>query len=92
MLFDFRRTLLATVPEDYLGAYAPDADTAKAYVAQVVAKVRERMPPATISQRELQARSWWEGPEIYLVIDDYDLVEPAHRTRSRHWPSSFPCT
>ena len=27
-------------------------------------------------QQQLRTRSWWSGPEIYVVIDDYDLVAP----------------
>jgi S-DNA-T family DNA segregation ATPase FtsK/SpoIIIE len=30
-----------------------------------------------VTQQQLRDRSWWSGPEIYLVIDDYDLVASA---------------
>ena len=30
-----------------------------------------------MTQQELRTRSWWSGPEIFLVIDDYDLVAGA---------------
>ncbi|HMH93809.1 MAG TPA: type VII secretion protein EccCb [Streptosporangiaceae bacterium] len=76
VLIDYRRSLLGSVPEDYLGAYAADVTAADAYVEQVCARLAERLPPAGITQQELAARGWWEGPEIYLVIDDYDLVGP----------------
>jgi DNA segregation ATPase FtsK/SpoIIIE, S-DNA-T family len=74
VLLDYRRSLLGAVPEDYLGAYAPDAVTARAYIDQICARMTERMPPAGITAQQLAARQWWQGPEIYLVIDDYDLV------------------
>jgi len=74
VLIDYRRSLLGAVPEDYLGAYAADVAAADAYVEQVCARLAERLPPAGITQQELAARDWWEGPELYLVIDDYDLV------------------
>jgi S-DNA-T family DNA segregation ATPase FtsK/SpoIIIE len=32
------------------------------------------MPSADVSQAQLRARSWWSGPDIYVVVDDYDLV------------------
>ncbi len=32
------------------------------------------MPPAQASLEQLRDRSWWSGPEIYFVVDDYDLV------------------
>jgi S-DNA-T family DNA segregation ATPase FtsK/SpoIIIE len=30
-----------------------------------------------VTQHQLRTRSWWSGPEIFLVIDDYDLVAAA---------------
>ena len=36
--------------------------------------LRQRLPSAEISPEQLARRDWWDGPEIYLVIDDYDLV------------------
>jgi S-DNA-T family DNA segregation ATPase FtsK/SpoIIIE len=35
------------------------------------------MPGEGVTQQQLRSRSWWSGPEIYLVIDDYDLVAGA---------------
>jgi DNA segregation ATPase FtsK/SpoIIIE, S-DNA-T family len=74
ILLDYRRSLLGAVPEDYLGAYAPDAAAARQYVDQICTRMAERLPPPGITPRELAARTWWHGPAIYLVIDDYDLV------------------
>ena len=28
------------------------------------------MPSPELSQSQLQVRSWWSGPEIYIVVDD----------------------
>jgi S-DNA-T family DNA segregation ATPase FtsK/SpoIIIE len=74
VLLDYRRTLIGAVPEEHLGAYGTDADAARGYVSQMVEKLRERLPPAGITRQELMARSWWEGPDIYVVVDDYELV------------------
>jgi S-DNA-T family DNA segregation ATPase FtsK/SpoIIIE len=35
------------------------------------------MPPPQATQQQLRTRSWWRGPDLYLVIDDYDLVANA---------------
>ena len=35
------------------------------------------MPGDNVTQQQLRARSWWSGPDIYLVIDDYDLAAGA---------------
>jgi S-DNA-T family DNA segregation ATPase FtsK/SpoIIIE len=74
VLIDYRHSLLGLVPDDHLGAYAADSTATKVYVEQVCAKLRERLPPSSVTQQELKARTWWDGPEIYVVVDDYDLV------------------
>ncbi|WP_055588238.1 type VII secretion protein EccCa [Peterkaempfera griseoplana] len=74
VVVDYRRGLLGAVPDDYIGAMAGDPDSAALYIGQVVEKLRERMPPPDITPRELRERGWWTGPELYLVVDDYDLV------------------
>ncbi|MFF2618374.1 type VII secretion protein EccCa [Kitasatospora sp. NPDC058046] len=80
MVIDYRRSLLDAVPEDYIGAYAGDAAAAEAYVDQLVAKLAERMPPPGITAAQLRARDWWDGPELYVVVDDYDLVAVGHQS------------
>jgi S-DNA-T family DNA segregation ATPase FtsK/SpoIIIE len=74
VLFDYRHALMDAVPEEHLGAYAGDAGTAQVYVQQVVEKLKERIPPPGITPAQLKARDWWEGTEIYVVVDDYDLI------------------
>jgi S-DNA-T family DNA segregation ATPase FtsK/SpoIIIE len=74
ILFDFRHSLLDAVPTEHLGAYAGDPTTGQAYVEQVVAKLQERLPPPGVTPQQLKEKSWWEGPQFYVVVDDYDLV------------------
>jgi S-DNA-T family DNA segregation ATPase FtsK/SpoIIIE len=45
-----------------------------AAVPALVERLAERMPGAGVTQQQLRTRSWWSGPELYVVIDDYDLV------------------
>ena len=74
VVVDYRRGLLGAIPEDHLAAYAWDAETAKGIVDQVVERLRERLAPPDVTPRQLRERSWWEGPEVYVVVDDYDVV------------------
>ncbi|HWB34678.1 MAG TPA: type VII secretion protein EccCb, partial [Rugosimonospora sp.] len=74
VLVDYRRSLLGAVPEDYLAAYVPDLVAAGTYIQQLSDKLSERLPPPGVTPQQLAARSWWEGPHIYLLVDDYDLV------------------
>ncbi|MEU9407501.1 type VII secretion protein EccCa [Streptomyces sp. NPDC048281] len=74
VVIDYRRSLLGLVPEEYLGAYAGDPATATAVVGELAAKLSERMPPSDVTMTQLKERSWWQGPELFVVVDDYDLV------------------
>ncbi|MGC9668860.1 type VII secretion protein EccCa [Planosporangium sp. 12N6] len=71
---DIRRTLLDVVPEPYLGAYAGTANTAAGLVNGVAGELRTRLPPDDVSVRQLRDRSWWKGPEVVVLVDDYDLL------------------
>ncbi|GAB2836858.1 type VII secretion protein EccC [Actinoallomurus bryophytorum] len=74
IVVDYRRGLLDAVPDPYVGGRAGDVEYASVYVEQLVGKLKERLPPPDVSLQDLRERSWWTGPEIYLVVDDYDLV------------------
>ncbi|WP_425171678.1 type VII secretion protein EccCa [Mycobacterium sp.] len=71
---DFRRGLLGVVGSGHLGGYAVSAPTFAAFLAAVIDVLQRRLPPAQASLEQLRDRSWWSGPEIYFVVDDYDLV------------------
>ncbi|MGH3817267.1 MAG: type VII secretion protein EccCa [Pseudonocardiaceae bacterium] len=36
-----------------------------------------------VTAAQLRARNWWQGPDYYLVVDDYDLVATANNPLSR---------
>ena len=73
-IVDYRRTLLGTVESEHLAAYAPSAAALTSHLVALVERLQARTPGADVSQQQLRARSWWSGPEIYVVVDDYDLV------------------
>lgn len=75
-VFDIRRTLLDVVPEEYLGAYAGTAPVAAGMAGGVAGELRKRLPPDDVTAAALRARSWWKGPEIVVIADDYDLLSP----------------
>ncbi|CAN5197802.1 type VII secretion protein EccC [soil metagenome] len=73
-LVDFRRTLLGAVDGDYLSGYATTAQACAEMMKSVAETLKERMPPIDITQQQLKDRSWWQGPQITVIIDDYDLI------------------
>lgn len=76
-LVDFRRGLLDATQIAHLSGHAMSAPALGAMLPSLIELLRRRMPPPQASPEQLRARSWWSGPDIYLVIDDYDLVATA---------------
>jgi len=71
---DFRRTLLGAVENDYLSAYATAAQSCLEAMQELAGILKDRLPPSDVTQQQLRDRSWWKGPDIYVLIDDYDLI------------------
>lgn len=76
-IVDFRRTLLGVVESAHLAGYAISASALAARMPLLLDRLQARMPGENVTQQQLRTRSWWSGPEIFLVIDDYDLVAGA---------------
>ena len=74
VLVDYRRTLLEAVPAAHLRAYAASEPAAREVIEAVAAEAQSRLPGADVTASQLRDRSWWSGPELYVVVDDYDLV------------------
>ncbi|MDO5670446.1 MAG: type VII secretion protein EccCa [Corynebacterium sp.] len=74
-VFDMRRGLLGFVPEPFLGDYAGTRQSAEILTKGIVKELERRLPPADVTVEQLRTRSWWSGPDIYLIIDDLDMIE-----------------
>jgi DNA segregation ATPase FtsK/SpoIIIE, S-DNA-T family len=75
-LIDFRRSMLGLVPEEYLIGYGTTQAGVREMVAVAVDAMTKRLPGADITPQQLRDRSWWTGPELFILVDDYDLVAP----------------
>lgn len=73
-VIDPRRTVVESVPEEYLYGTAFSTSAAEQIVAKLTAELRERVPSADITPAQLRRRDWWSGPEIFVFVDDYDLL------------------
>jgi S-DNA-T family DNA segregation ATPase FtsK/SpoIIIE len=76
VVVDPRRGLLGVVPDSHLIGYASTAEAAAEAARDVAASLRGRLPGPQVGVRELRDRSWWSGPDVYVLVDDYDLVAP----------------
>lgn len=78
-VIDVRRSLLGVVQpgSGQLAGYLASVDAVGEVVPRIVEQLRGRTPPTNATPQQLRDRSWWSGPEIYVVIDDYDLLDTA---------------
>lgn len=74
LLADFRRTMLGVVDSGHLAGYAVSAANLQAMISELSAHLRSRLPGPDTTQQQLRERSWWTGPEVFVIVDDYDLV------------------
>lgn len=74
VLVDYRRSMLGAVDGDHLGGYATAAQSCGELMTSLAATLRDRLPPNDITQQQLKERSWWSGPDVFVMVDDYDLV------------------
>jgi S-DNA-T family DNA segregation ATPase FtsK/SpoIIIE len=74
ILVDQRRSLLGCVQTEHLIGFGSSAQVTAELVQQVAAVMKERLPGSDVTPEQLRNRSWWHGPELYLLVDDYDLV------------------
>ncbi|WP_280454030.1 type VII secretion protein EccCa [Nocardia brasiliensis] len=68
--------------------YGP-GDNIDATMADLTHSIRTlRTPPEGVTAAQIRERSWWQGPEYFVIIDDIDLVagrgnDPGNPLR--HW-------
>jgi len=74
ILVDFQRSMLGVLNADYIGGYATAAPSCTELMTALAESLKERLPPADITPQQLKERSWWSGPDVYVLIDDYDLI------------------
>jgi S-DNA-T family DNA segregation ATPase FtsK/SpoIIIE len=74
VLIDYRRSLLGAISPEHLIGYGTSAENAIPLLDSVASYMERRRPGPDITPDQLRERSWWEGPECFVLVDDYDLV------------------
>lgn len=74
VVIDYRRALLGEVSEDYLLEYVTSSASALQVCADLAHHLQARLPQSEVTARQLRDRSWWNGADVYVLVDDYDLV------------------
>ncbi|WP_329791553.1 type VII secretion protein EccCa [Lentzea sp. DG1S-22] len=74
VVIDPRRTMLESVPEQYRRGVAVSGAVAGDIIRPIAAELKERVPGQDIAPSRLKDRDWWSGPEVFVLVDDYDLL------------------
>ncbi|GIJ78050.1 DNA segregation ATPase FtsK/SpoIIIE, S-DNA-T family [Micromonospora phaseoli] len=84
ILVDYRRSLLGAISTPHLIGYGTAAAHTAELVESAAGYLQARIPGPEVSPVQLRERSWWSGPELFVLVDDYDLVAsgPANPLRA----------
>ena len=74
VVVDYRRSMLGEVPEDYLLNYLTSSTQAQPALRDLASYLESRIPGPDVTPDQLRNRSWWQGAEVFVLVDDYDLV------------------
>ncbi|MGH3773216.1 MAG: type VII secretion protein EccCa [Pseudonocardiaceae bacterium] len=74
LVVDYRRTMLGFVEGEHLLEYGTSAEVLTPIISEVHHAMRKRLPGPGVTQQQLRDRTWWSGSELYVLVDDYDLV------------------
>ncbi len=74
VVVDYRRSLLGEVPEEYLLNYLTSATQATPALRDLTTYLESRIPGPDVTPEQLRSRTWWTGAEVFVLVDDYDLV------------------
>lgn len=80
MVADYRSGLLDAVPDSHLldaGAINRNSATLEASSKALADALAQRLPPTNLTTAQLRARSWWRGPDIVLLVDDWHMIVAA---------------
>jgi S-DNA-T family DNA segregation ATPase FtsK/SpoIIIE len=54
--------------------YGIQAQKTQDLMQSVAGYMERRLPGPDVTAQQLRDRSWWTGPELFVLVDDYDLV------------------
>ena len=74
ILVDYRRSLMDLPESDHRIGYGMQAAKTLELMESVAGYMQRRLPGPDVTAQQLRERSWWTGPELFVLVDDYDLV------------------
>jgi type VII secretion protein EccCb len=80
MLADYRSGLLDAVPQSHLlaaGAVNRNNANLEEAIKALAINLKKRLPTPDLTTAQLRSRSWWSGPDIVLLVDDWHMIVAA---------------
>ncbi|MDY6871438.1 MAG: type VII secretion protein EccCb [Actinomycetota bacterium] len=80
MVADYRSALLDAVPQSHLldaGAVNRNHASLEAAIKALATNLQKRLPPPDLTTAQLRSRSWWSGPDVVLLVDDWHMIVAA---------------
>ncbi|WP_127498750.1 type VII secretion protein EccCa [Actinoplanes solisilvae] len=74
ILVDYRRSLMDLPETEHRIGYGIQAQKTLELMQSVAGYMQRRLPGPDVTAQQLRERSWWTGPELFVLVDDYDLV------------------
>ena len=74
ILVDYRRSLMDLPESEHRIGYGIQAQKTLELMKSVAGYMERRLPGPDVTAQQLRERSWWTGPELFVLVDDYDLV------------------
>ncbi|MEZ7672638.1 type VII secretion protein EccCa [Pauljensenia sp. 20925_1_27] len=74
LAIDMRRSLLGAIPDEYSLRYLTNHAEAMKQLRELAKFLRTRLPGSDVTAEQIRERTWWSGPEVWILVDDYDLV------------------
>lgn len=80
MVADYRSGLLDAVPHSHLlaaSAINRNHTSLEQAVKALTINLQKRLPPPDLTAAQLRSRSWWSGPDVVLLVDDWHMITAA---------------
>ncbi|MEU9579116.1 MULTISPECIES: type VII secretion protein EccCa [Streptomyces] len=74
MVVDYRRELVEAIPDEYRLGHAVSIDALRDLVDGAARAVKVRMPGPDITPARMRLADWWNGPRLFVLVDDYDML------------------
>ncbi|MGY4712474.1 type VII secretion protein EccCa [Mycolicibacterium sp. CBM1] len=74
---DYRRGLLGEAEPGQLDGYAFTDSAVADLLPDLIGLLTRRLPAPGTAVAQLRTRSWWSGPDVFVIVDDHDRMSAA---------------